>query len=91
MAGRGKQEHHLLAQASLTLLGCSGRLGPNPDNPNQKLCDEHGNILPDTEDEPVVRVAAPGGGWLRNLPNVPLLDGLRRRLLGPGQPELQGA
>ena len=71
------------------LLGCSGRLGPNPDNPNQQLCDEHGNIIPDVDDEPVARAAGPA--WLRNLPNVPLLEGLRRRLLGPGQPELQGA
>ena len=75
----------------LILLGCTCRLGPNPDNPNQKLCDEHGNIIPDGAGEPAPSSAAPGAAWLRNLPHVPLLDGLRRRLLGPGQPEMQGA
>ena len=80
-----------MQHSSLTLLGCPCRLGPNPDNPNQQLCDEHGNIVPDVGDEPAAPAAGAGPGWLRNLPNVPLLQGLRRRLLGPGQPELQGA
>ncbi|KAK9822355.1 hypothetical protein WJX81_000239 [Elliptochloris bilobata] len=56
------------------------KLGPNPDNPNQQLHDEQGNILPEPTHRPPIIFPTPhdDSGWALGEGRLPLLDGLRR-------------